>query len=84
MSATSRQPDRATGRRRASLVLFTAIAVLFGLLYAYDLYEAVTNLVSVPGEARYANNDFYAENGLDGLVASPPGRPWWPTSPCRP
>lgn len=72
MSATSRQPDRATCRRRASLLVFTAIAVLFGLLYAYDLYEAVTNLVSVPGEARYANNDFYAENGLDGLVASPP------------
>jgi hypothetical protein len=71
----SRARSEATGgprRDRASSVVVVGLVILFGLLFAYDLVEAVTNLLSVPGEARYANNDFYAENGLDGLVASPP------------
>ncbi|MBD8702410.1 hypothetical protein SOM11_00140 [Frigoribacterium sp. CFBP9039] len=72
MSRASAGATVGTRRDRASSVVFVALVVLFGLLFAYDLFEAVTNLVSVPGQARYANNDFYAENGLDGLVASPP------------
>lgn len=51
---------------------FVLVLVLAGLLVAYDVVEAVSNLVSVPQDARYANNDFYRENGLDGLVAQPP------------
>lgn len=72
MSRASAGATVGTRRDRASSAVFVALVVLFGLLFAYDLFEAVTNLVSVPGQARYANNDFYAENGLDGLVASPP------------
>ena len=60
--------DRGPRRRWPVVVL----AVAFGLLFAWDVVEAVGNLVSVPLDSRYANNDFYRENGLDGLVAEPP------------
>lgn len=60
---------RASGPRRWQVVV---LAALLALPYAYDVFEAVSNLVSVPQGARYANNDFYRENGLDGLVAEPP------------
>ena len=56
-------------RRRWPVVV---LAVAFALLFAWDVVEAVGNLVSVPLDSRYANNDFYRENGLDGLVAEPP------------
>jgi len=60
---------RTSGPRRWKVVV---LAALFALPFAYDVFEAVSNLVSVPQGARYANNDFYRENGLDGLVAEPP------------
>jgi len=59
-----------SGRRRRWPVVVLAVA--FALLFAWDVVEAVGNLVSVPLDSRYANNDFYRENGLDGLVAEPP------------
>ena len=60
---------RASGRRRWPVVV---LAALFALPFAYDVVEAVSNLVSVPRDSRYANNEFFRENGLDGLVAEPP------------
>jgi len=59
-----------SGRRRRWPVVVLAVA--FALLFAWDVVEAVGNLVSVPLDSRYANNDFYRENGLDGLVAESP------------
>jgi hypothetical protein len=41
-----------------------AIAVIFGLFYAYDLWEAVSNLASI--------SQVYALFGLD-----PADAPWW-------
>lgn len=39
------------------------VAILFGLLYAYDLFEAISNLVAVPAQlADY--NVFLIENDL--------------------
>ena len=61
--------DSGPRRRRWPVVV---LAVAFALLFAWDVVEAVGNLVSVPLDSRYANNDFYRENGLDGLVAEPP------------
>lgn len=42
----------------------TAIAILFGLFYAYDLWEALATMISLPG--------VYEAYGLD-----PAGIPWW-------
>lgn len=39
------------------------VTALFGLLFAYDLFEAVANVVGVSGQVG-AYNDFAAENGL--------------------
>ena len=56
--------------RRPARVLGFAVAILFGLLYAYDLFEAVSNLVAVPGQlAEY--NEFLVANGLE-----PVSVPW--------
>lgn len=68
-ATAARDGRRASGRRRWSVLL---LAALFALLYAYDVVEAVSNLVAVPQDSRYANNEFFRENGLDGLVAEPP------------
>lgn len=43
--------------------LSTTVAILFGLLFAYDLIEAITNLVGVPAELS-ARNEFRVENDL--------------------
>jgi hypothetical protein len=56
-------------RPRVGLVVIAAVAALF---FAYDLYEAITNLVLVPQDVRYQNNEFFDEVGVDGLAASPP------------
>jgi len=70
----ARAPEARPGRGRRFPWAVVAVAVVLGLFFAWDVVEAVGNLVAVPQDARYANNDFYRENGLDGLVAQPP----WP------
>jgi hypothetical protein len=50
--------------------LVAAVAILFGLLFAYDLIEAITNLVGVPAELS-SRNDFREANDLAPLVV-----PW--------
>lgn len=57
------QADARGARRR---VLPIAVAILFGLFFAYDLFEAVTNLVELPAQIGQAN-DFAAENGLQSI-----------------
>jgi len=69
-AAVGTDATAASGPRRRWPVVVLAVA--FALLFAWDVVEAVGNLVSVPLDSRYANNDFYRENGLDGLVAEPP------------
>lgn len=39
-----------------------AVSILFGLLYAYDLFEAISNLVGVP--AQLAEYDATADTGV--------------------
>lgn len=59
--------DAPSIRSRIAPVL---IVVLFGLLYAYDLWEAVSNLVAVPAQlADY--NAFLIENDVTPLAV-----PW--------
>lgn len=65
-------PEARRGSGRPVPWAVVAVAVVLGLFFAWDLVEAVSNLVSVPQDARYANNDFYRENDLPGLVAQPP------------
>ncbi|MHA6667454.1 hypothetical protein ACX3O0_01145 [Homoserinimonas sp. A447] len=55
-----RQTDARGTRRR---ILPFAVAIVFGLLFAYDLFEAITNLVGLPAQIADAN-DFASENGL--------------------
>jgi len=62
---------RASVRRRPRLGV-VVLAVVVGLFFAYDLYEAVTNLVLVPQDARYQNNEIYAEAGATSFIAHPP------------
>lgn len=54
-----RQP--ATNARRRILPI--AVAILFGLFFAYDLIEAITNLIELPVQIGQAN-EFASENGL--------------------
>jgi hypothetical protein len=56
---TEQTDDRGTRRR----ILPIAVTIVFGLLFAYDLFEAVTNLVELPAQISQAN-EFAAENGL--------------------
>ncbi|MEX1078751.1 MAG: hypothetical protein WED09_06545 [Homoserinimonas sp.] len=56
----TRQTDARGTRQRA---LHLGVAMLFGLLFAYDLIEALTNLVGLPAQVAEANQ-FAAENGL--------------------
>ena len=44
--------------------LSLAVAAIFGLLYAYDVWEAVGNMINLP--------QYYELLGLD-----PAGIPWW-------
>lgn len=48
-----------TGPRWISI----AVAVFFGLFFAYDLIEAITNLVGVPAELA-SRNEFRADQDL--------------------
>jgi hypothetical protein len=64
-------PDAAS-RRRGPRVGVVVVAALAASFFAYDLYEAITNLVLVPQDVRYQNNEFFDEVGVDGLAASPP------------
>jgi len=73
-ATASTGPRRA---RRGPRVGFVLIAVLAGLLAAYDLSEAVTNLVLVPQDVRYQNNAFFDEVGVGSLAASPPWAALW-------
>jgi len=59
---------------RASFFFYLAVAIVFAAFFAFDLFEAISNLVLVP-QVFTQNNDFYRENGLDGLVVSPPWVP---------
>lgn len=56
--------------RSTDRVLHFVVAILFGLFYAYDLFEALANLVAVPAQlAEY--NTFLIDNGLTPLAV-----PW--------
>lgn len=59
---------------RASFFFYLTVAIVFAVFFAFDLFEAISNLVLVP-QVFTQNNDFYRENGLDGLVVSPPWVP---------
>jgi hypothetical protein len=59
----TRQTDARGTRQR---ILPITVAILFGLLFAYDLLEAVTNLVELPSQLAQAN-EFAAENGLAAI-----------------
>ncbi|MCU1546903.1 MAG: hypothetical protein JWP30_2003 [Homoserinimonas sp.] len=48
----------------------TAVAIAFGLLYAYDLFEAISNLIEVPVQLA-AYNKFLIENDI-----TPEPVPW--------
>lgn len=64
-AATSTPP-----RRKHRGVWGVTVAVLFALLYGYDLWEAISNLVAVPAQlAEY--NVFLIDNGLTPLAV-----PW--------
>lgn len=56
----TRQTDAGGARQR---ILPFAVAIVFGLLFAYDLIEAITNLVGLPAQIADAN-EFAAESGL--------------------
>ena len=68
---SAEKAPRASVRRRPRLGV-VVLAVVVGLFFAYDLYEALTNLVLVPQDARYQNNEIYEEAGATSLIASPP------------
>lgn len=51
---------------------FLALAIGFGLLFAYDLIEAISDLVGVPAQLA-AYNEFLAELGVE-----PSTVPWVP------
>ncbi len=57
------ETNRTDARSRA---LPVAAAILFGLLFAYDLFEAITNLIELPAQIRLAN-EFAIENGLQAI-----------------
>ncbi|GAB2451028.1 uncharacterized membrane protein YuzA (DUF378 family) [Conyzicola lurida] len=46
-NTTTEAVDGATTRRRFG-VLGATVAILFGLLYAYDLWEAINNAIELP------------------------------------
>ncbi|CAN5478230.1 hypothetical protein BH10ACT4_BH10ACT4_14600 [soil metagenome] len=46
-----------------------AIAILFGLFYVYDLFEAVSNVVAYPPQIKADNDE---TNKLRALVGQPP------------
>ena len=70
--ATQPAGPAAPSRRRGPRIGVVVVAALAALFFAYDLYEAITNLVLVPQDVRYQNNEFFDEVGVDGLAASPP------------
>lgn len=55
-----RQTDARGARPRIAPI---AVAIGFGLLFAYDLFEAITNLVGLPAQLAEANQ-FADDNGL--------------------
>ena len=55
-----RQADARSTRQSMAPI---AVAIGFGLLFAYDLFEALTNLVELPAQIADANQ-FATENGL--------------------
>lgn len=61
MSAAT--PD-ATASPRSVRIVFLAVAIAFGLLYAYDLFEAVANTFGVVAQLG-GYNELAAEVGLD-------------------
>lgn len=52
--------------RARARMLPVALAILFGLFFAYDLFEAITNLIELPAQIGRAN-DFAVENGLQAI-----------------
>jgi hypothetical protein len=86
---TAKGADREPSARARYGGAAAAVAIAFGLLFAYDLFEAVSNLVGVVGQID-AYNVFARENGLQiasipwvlliVTVALPPtlyGAAWW-------
>jgi hypothetical protein len=61
--ATTTEADASSSRRLGMSPIGATIAIVFGLLYAYDLWEAVSPLLELPG--------YYALVGLE-----PADVPW--------
>ena len=60
---TAATPD-AAARPRAARIVFLTVAIAFGLLYAYDLFEAIANAFGVVAQLS-DYNELAAEVGLD-------------------
>ena len=60
---TAVTPD-AAAQPRAARVMFLIVAIAFGLLYAYDLFEAIANAFGVVAQLG-DYNELAAEVGLD-------------------
>lgn len=58
--------QKTDARGTRTRILPIAVAILFGLLFAYDLFEAITNLVELPTQIGQAN-EFAGENGLQAI-----------------
>ncbi len=54
-------PRAATPQERRTGALAIAVLIGFGLLYAYDLFEAISSLVQVPEEIAVSNAVFGRE-----------------------
>jgi hypothetical protein len=58
MTESASTPEPATGRVRPALRLGwvgIGVAILFGLFYAYDLFEAISNVVGVVAQINATN-----------------------------
>lgn len=64
------QPADQHRRRSAPRWAAAAVAIVFGLFYAYDLFEAITNLFGVI-DVTQRQNDFLVDNDL-----APVAVPW--------
>lgn len=60
---TAVTPD-AAAQPRAARIVFLAVAIAFGLVYAYDVFEAIANAFGVVEQLR-GYNELAAEVGLD-------------------
>lgn len=71
MTTSLEKIDAPDAPASVSRALWIALLAVFGLLYAYDVWTALQNLLSVP-DLVTRNYDFYRANGLTGLIKPVP------------